>query len=316
MKSKIIHCLKSTDEFFSGEELSSKLHISRAAIWKHMQELRKEGYSIDAVPHRGYKLRSTPDKLLPEEVNFGLETKVIGQRVHYYKTIPTTMEKAYELAMEGAEEGTVIIAEAQTKGKGRMGRAWVSPKGKGIYLSLILRPQLPPTDVAKLTLLCAVACCGAIRKETGLNVTIKWPNDLLIDGKKFAGILTELNAEIQQVRFIVVGIGINISAKDDMLPEGATSLQKELGQKISRVRLTQAIFESLERWYDCVEDGFGPVLEQWKKMSSTLGNKVRMEDPYGSVEGEAVDLDEYGGLVIRTASGEVVKRMSGDVINL
>jgi BirA family biotin operon repressor/biotin-[acetyl-CoA-carboxylase] ligase len=315
MREKIIHFLKKNDSYLSGEEISRDLRISRAAIWKYIQDLRSEGYDIVAVPHLGYKLLSVPDKLFPEEIQHDLKTRVIGKKVVYEETVSSTMDIAFRLGMEGAPEGTVICAESQTRGRGRLGRNWSSPKGKGIYFSVILRPACAPVEVAKLTLLTAVAVCEAIEKETGVSSRIKWPNDLLVKGKKIAGILTELNAEMDKVKFVVVGIGINVNATANMLPEGATSLKQETGESFLRVALMQAVLRQLEQWYLPFKDGdFLAVIKRWRELSVTLGRRVRITDPAGKIEGEAIDIDSDGGLLIRQDSGIITKRMAGDVV--
>jgi BirA family biotin operon repressor/biotin-[acetyl-CoA-carboxylase] ligase len=315
MQTQIIQFLKKARGYLSGEEISRHLKISRAGIWKYMQELRKEGYDVVAVPHLGYRLVSCPDKLLPAEVRSGLETIILGRDIRYFDTLGSTMDVAFQLGVEGCGEGTVVCAETQTKGKGRLGRGWTSPKGKGVYMSVILRPRLAPADAAQLTLLSAVAVCEVVRDLCGVPAQIKWPNDILVKDKKLAGILTELSAETDRVRFIVVGIGVNINTPLSQLPDHATSIKAEKGQKFSRVLFMQEILRSLEKWYHCLnERGFGSVVARWKELSSTLGRRVRLVDPGGEVVGEAVDLDEYGGLIIRRESGVLVKRMSGDVI--
>ena len=210
--------------------------------------------------------------------------------------------EAFELGGEGAAEGTVVCAESQTKGKGRLGRSWVSPKAKGIYMSVILRPSLPPTDVAQLTLLSAVALCEAIERCCQIPVKIKWPNDILVGNRKIAGILTELSAEMDRVRFVAIGIGVNVNTPASQLPPQATSVKIEAGQKYSRVALVQEILQALEQWYLRLNgQGFGPVIARWKQLSSTLGRYVRVSDPGGNIEGQAVDLDEHGGLIIHIA---------------
>lgn len=317
MQNRIIHFLKTADGYLSGEEISRQLKISRAGIWKYMQELRKDGYEIVAVPHLGYRLISCPDKLLPGEIQSGLETKIFGKNIKYFDSIGSTMDVAFQLGVEGVCEGTVVCAESQTKGKGRLGRSWISPKGKGICMSVILRPPLAPVDVAKLTLLSAVAVCEALGQFCHVPAKIKWPNDILVGQKKIAGILTELSAEIDRVRFIVIGIGVNVNTPLSQLPPEATSIKNEAGQKVSRVRLVQEILRLLEKWYNRVgTQGFTPIIERWKELSSTLGQHIRVVDPGGDVEGKAVDLDEYGGLIIRNNDGLTVKRMTGDVVQI
>ena len=317
MKNKIIAILKSSTRPCSGEDISRQLKISRAGIWKNIQELRKEGYNIEAASSVGYRLLTPPDKLLAREIQYGLETKYLGKDVVHYDSIESTMDAAFRLGMDGAEEGTLVCAEEQTKGKGRLGRLWLSPKSKGIYMSLILRPPLASTEISKLTLLSAVATCEAIKKVSGVQAAIKWPNDLLVNDKKIAGILTEMSAEMDKVRFIVIGIGINVNTDHNQLLDTATSIKEEARTRISRVKLVQEILLSFEYWYDSLKaDGFTPAITRWKQLSGTLGRRVRIVEANIEIEGEAVDLDEYGGLIIRNDQGDTIKRMTGDIIQV
>src|SRR3989344_9407838 len=264
MQTQILKFLKESEGYVSGEEISRRCGMSRAAIWKYMQELRQEGFDVVAVPHLGYKLVATPDKLLPSEIQHGLKTQYLGKKIVYEDTGPSTMDVAFRLGMEGAVEGTLVCAEGQTKGKGRLGRHWNSPKGKGIYMSVILRPSLPPTEVAQLTLLAAVAVCEAVQRVSGVAARIKWPNDILVEDRKLAGILTELSAETDRVRFGVIGIGVNVNTPLSLLPATATSLKEEAQKKVSRGELVQEILRVLEDWYERLKKkGCGPIVLWW-----------------------------------------------------
>lgn len=317
MQEHIIHFLKNSPNHFSGEDISRSLNISRAAIWKYIQEMRKDGYEIEAVPHLGYKLISSPDKLLAHEVLFRLNTKVMGSKYFYFDSLSSTMDEAFRLGMEGVPEGSVICTETQTKGRGRLGRNWISVKQKGIYVSIILRPKLSPTDFSKLTLLSAVAVAEAVETATVIRAAIKWPNDLLIKNKKICGILTELRAEVDQMKFVVLGIGLNVNHTSSQLVDGATSLRVESEQIFSRVAVLQEILRSLDRWYlKSLKEGFDGVLTVWKERSHTLGKRIRVTDPASVTEGVAIDLDSDGGLLVRHDSGVVVKKMAGDVVQL
>jgi len=317
MLEKIIGYLKHCKGYISGEEISRSFNISRAGIWKYMQELRRQGYDIVAVPHLGYQLVSVPDKLYPTEIKFKLKTKKLGQHIVYHDAVGSTMDEAFRLGVEGAVEGTVVCAESQTKGRGRLGRIWSSPKGKGVYLSLILRPKLSPIEVSKLTLLCAVSVCEALRNISGIPVVIKWPNDLLVDEKKLVGILTELSAETDQVKFVVVGLGVNVNTTASHLPEGATSLKIESRKHFSRVEVIQEILRRTEFWYNLFQvEGFKPVVKRWKELSVTLGKHIRISEPGEDMYGKAMDIDDDGGLLIRSDSGVVVKKMTGDVAQI
>ncbi|MCA9401377.1 MAG: biotin--[acetyl-CoA-carboxylase] ligase [Candidatus Omnitrophica bacterium] len=316
MKTQIIQLLKQSEGYLSGEEISRHFRISRAAIWKVIQELRKEGYVIEAVSNKGYTLNAVPDRLTSYEVQYGLKTSLMGKELLHYDTIGSTMEEAYRLAHDGAPEGMVVCAEEQTKGKGRMGRVWVSPKSKGIYMSVILRPKMTSTEAAKITLLSAVAVYEALKKCSHVDVQIKWPNDLIVQNQKLCGILTELNAEMERVRFVVVGIGLNVNTPLKMLPQHAVSLKTLTRKTYSRVEIMQEILRSLDKWYlRVMEDGFADILRQWKVACATIGKQIRIMENQTVLEGQAVDIDEYGGLIIRHQSGLITKRMTGDVIH-
>ena len=317
MQEQIIEFLKESQGYISGEEISKSLNISRAGIWKYIQDIKEQGYDVVAVPHLGYKLVSVPDKLFVHEIQFGLGTQILGKKIIYYETVDSTMDVAFRLGSEGAAEGTVVIAEGQTKGRGRRGRTWLSPKGKGIYFSIILRPELMPNEIARLTLLSAVAVAQAIKKLAAVNVAIKWPNDLLIDDKKVAGILTELSAEADLVKFVVVGIGVNVNSLSGHLPDGATSLRKEAKGPISRLELTKEILREMEgRYLELQTKGFLPIAKAWKDLSMTLNKRVKVVDPSETVEGTAIDIDGDGGLLLRKDSGVIIKKMAGDVVQI
>lgn len=314
MKDKVLSFLRKQEGFISGEEISREFSISRAAIWKHINQLKKEGYKILAVPHLGYKLESGPDRLTPQEVSYQLDTKLLGKKIYYYAQTSSTMDEAMRLSLEGAPEGTLILAEAQTKGRGRLGRDWYSPKAKGIYLSTILRPKILPNETPKLTLMVAVACAQAINRITGLHVTIKWPNDLLIKERKLGGILTELNAEADSVKFVVIGIGINVNNPRSSLPAKATSLKEEINETVPRIELLKRILIEIERCYLVFQkEGFGPILEQWRQLSSMLGTRIRVNYKKEHIEGVAIDVDMDGSLLVRKDSGFIERVIAGDI---
>ena len=317
MQERIIQFLKESDGYISGEEISQRLKMSRAAIWKYMQELRAQGYEIAAVPHLGYQLVTCPDKFLSYEIQFGLNTKIMGKKVIVMDTVSSTMDEAFRLGNENCDEGTVVCAEAQSKGRGRLGRIWTSPKGKGLYFSLVLRPSLPLNLLAQLTLMSAVALAEAIESVSALKPLIKWPNDILLENEKLAGILTELRAESDQVQFVIVGIGLNINTSAQHLPLGASSLKVAAGHSFDRTEVFQAVLRSLEKGYlKLLNRGFSQIMEDWKKRSATLNKRVRITDSSGIIEGQAIDLDEDGALLIRKDNGLVVKKSAGDVFLL
>lgn len=317
MTKDVLDFLKSRDGFVSGEEISRDLKISRTAVWKHIAHLRAKGYAIEAVPHLGYRIISLPDKLLPEEVSYGLNTKIIGKKIFYYDIVASTMDIAFDLGLKGAPEGTVVFTESQSQGRGRLGRSWASPKEKGIYLSLLLRPEFLPQEAPKITLMAAVAICEAVKKVTGLSVLIKWPNDILFGGKKLAGILTELDAEADKIKFINIGIGINVNTQKPFLPPEAISLADALGRVVARVELAKEILCALERNYFILKkDGFAQIAQIWRAHSAILGRRIEIRSQSRVISGEAQDIDADGALLVRQDSGFIEKVLSGDVIKI
>ncbi len=317
MQERIIQFLKESDGYISGEEISQRLKISRAAIWKHMQELRSQGYEIAAVPHLGYQLVMCPDKLLSYVIQHGLNTKTVGQNIVVLDTVTSTMDEAFRLGNDNCPDGTVVCAESQTKGRGRLGRAWTSPKGKGLYFSVVLRPKLPLAQLPQLTLMAAVALARAVEEVSGLKPSIKWPNDILIDRHKLAGILTELRAESDQVRFVVIGIGLNVNTLMHQLVPGATSLKAAADRSFDRAQVLQSVLHSLEKGYVKLLKGhFAQIMEEWKKRSATLNQRVRVTDSTGVIEGKAINLDEDGAILIERDNGVVVRKSAGDVLLL
>lgn len=312
---KILEILKTKHQYVSGEEISHHLKISRQALWKHIQELREKGYEIVAVPHLGYHLVSSPDRLIPSEINYRLNTKIIGKKIDYFESTSSTMDRAWQLGMQGLPEGTVVLAETQDKGRGRLGRGWFSPKYKGIYLSLILKPKILPTHSPILTLLASVSICEAIKEITDLDVKIKWPNDILLQNKKVGGILTEINAEIDQIHFLVIGIGLNVNNDKNSLVLHATSLREQKKENINRIDLVQEIFRRIEANYiDFQKQGAQSIVNRWRHHNITLGRRVKVTCQKKDLEGQAIDIDVDGGLLIRDDLGLVQKVMTGDVV--
>ncbi len=304
------------DEFVSGEAISDKLGLTRAAVWKHVEALRSQGYRIEAVPARGYRLAEVPDRLTPLELRPLLNTHDLGQVLHWHEEIGSTSDRAKELAEGGAEHGEVVIAEAQTAGRGRRGRTWVSPARKNLYFSVVLRPDLPPARAPELTLVASVALCDALR-QAGVQAGIKWPNDLLASGKKIGGVLTELAAEPDRVHWVVIGAGVNVNARPEDFPEElraeATSVLIERGQPAPRALFAAACFTALEDWIDRhAEAGFGAVRDAWRERSVTLGREVVVKTDGREIAGVAEDIDDAGALLVRTRAG-MERVLAGDV---
>ncbi len=306
------------NQFISGEELSQTCGCSRTAVWKHIEELRQEGYEIEAVRKSGYRLVKSPDSILSEEIMVGLDTKRIGRQVITYDTVLSTQFLAHEAAAKGAAEGTIILAEQQSSGKGRMGRPWHSPKGSGIWMSLILRPQIPLPKSPQITLLTAVAMTKTIREFVGAEALIKWPNDIFINDKKVCGILTELNAESDQINYLIVGIGINVNLSESDFPvelrDIATSLQIAGGRPIKRASFIQEFCRIFERVYDAyLEHGFAPIRAAWEANAYTIGKKVQVRTNQSTLYGTAIGLDPEGVLLVEDQQGNQHKVYSVDV---
>ncbi|MBD3296515.1 MAG: biotin--[acetyl-CoA-carboxylase] ligase [Candidatus Omnitrophica bacterium] len=301
--------------FVSGEELSAELGFSRASVWKYIQKLREDGYGIEAVPHHGYRLRSVPDKLLGYEVAGRLSTRTLGKKdIHFFDEIDSTNSKACELAEAGAEEGTVVIAEKQTGGRGRMGRKWASPAGQGVYMSVILRPDMKTDRIPAITLIAALAVIRSIEAVCGVEAGMKWPNDVYMNGEKVCGILTEIRAQPDRVDFLVLGIGVNVNASKRSLPSGATSLRLRTGHRVDRIEFVRDLIGQLESLYGIYcESGFGVLRGECRRHSTILGNDVSMVEDSRTVEGKALDIDEKGALLVRTGGGEMRRIFSGDV---
>ena len=308
-------------EYVSGEILAQKLGISRVAVWKQIQRLKDMGYKITSDQNLGYCLVSRPDLLLPQEVQRGLSTTYIGKEIYYFPELKSTNIIAKENALhraEGINEGTLVIAERQSAGKGRLGRKWFSPLG-GIWLSIILYPQLPPFYIPRITLMTAVAAVKAIKMCTQIEPQIKWPNDILINEKKVCGILTEMSAELDIINWVVVGIGINVNIDHREFPEdiqeNTISLKEISGKDVLRVKLVQTFLQEFEKYYEILKRReFSSILKEWKLCSHTLGRKIRVDMGERIITGEAVDINEEGALVLKKEDGELIKIISGTIL--
>lgn len=310
MRKTIVELLKSAgNDFISGESIAGELGISRTAVWKHIQKLRDSGYEIISLERRGYKLKDAPDLLLPSEIQIGLETQIVGKTMEYYPSVDSTNRVAKKLAYHGAEEGTIIVAEEQTGGKGRLERTFFSPRGKGIWFSVILRPNFLPKDASKCTLMAAVAVAQAM-KRFNLQPQIKWPNDIMFDGRKLVGILTEMTGEIGKISYMVIGVGINVNISRDEFPDElkpiAASLCELNGEPIPRVQFFRAVLEEFDKLYrEVTTAGFGKIFARWRESNITLGKNIRVISAGDgeSFGGRAIDLDEDGALIVETDSG-------------
>ncbi|RJE90075.1 biotin--[acetyl-CoA-carboxylase] ligase [Paenibacillus sp. 1011MAR3C5] len=306
------------DQFVSGAMMSQELKVSRTAVWKQIRKLEAAGYEIEASTKLGYRLVYSPDEL-SKEMLAGMRTAArFGQVVHYYEQVKSTQDSARELAESGAPEGTLVLAEEQTGGRGRMGRGWVSPQGKGIWMSMVMQPHVPIHCAPQLTLLTAVALCRSLRRMTGLPIGIKWPNDLLIRGKKISGILLESAAEDERLKYIVAGVGISVNLSEGDYPEEllakATSLRIEAGQPFNRSEIVTQFLQEWETLYDLfLQEGFSAIAALWESLSVSIGQKVRLITPQGELEGTPVGLEESGAIRIERADGSLVAIFSAEM---
>lgn len=314
---RILELLRQTDAFVSGEEIGRQLSISRAAVWKGIRKLRQEGYEIEAVTNRGYRLISPETMYNRQELETGMKTRYMGHPIYFYAETDSTNNRIRQLAVEGAAEGTLAVAEVQTMGRGRRGKQWSSPVGSGAWFSLLLRPDIPPAEASVLTLLGGLAVCRALEDISGMQPVIKWPNDILLNGKKLVGILTEMDCEMSQVHFVVLGIGINVNTKafPPELEEVATSLFLESGKTFSRKLVVQKTMERLEEYYDIflAAGGFVPLLDEYRRRCVTLGREVTVLEEK-SFLATALDVTPEGELLVRRSdTGEEMVIYSGEV---
>ena len=316
MREKVIKAiLDSGENFMSGEQLSKKLGISRTAVWKHINALREEGYNIESVNKKGYRLAEKPDDILSSEnIAYNLPTEFIGKKVIHLDTVGSTNDYAKEIGNK-VNGGTLIISEQQTKGKGRLGRSWKSKSGDGIWMSLIIKPKIEPYKAPFLTLVAGASVVKAL-SNLGVEASIKWPNDIIVHNKKICGILTELSAEMERVNYVVIGIGINIKTIDfpDEIKEKATSLYKE-GYKLSRVDIVRQFcieFEKLYKGY-ILDGNKQDTLELCRKYSAIIGKQVYVIKNNKRELVKCIDINENGNLIVKEKNGEIQEIMSGEV---
>ncbi|HUU75842.1 MAG TPA: biotin--[acetyl-CoA-carboxylase] ligase [Methanoregulaceae archaeon] len=318
---KVLEILESSDGPVSGELISNKLGISRSAVWKHIKELNNMGYEISASQKEGYRLQKKSDRLLPHEVRKKLRTSFIGKKMRYFESTPSTIWVGKKLASEVDPEklhGLVIIAEEQTGGIGRLGRSWVSPIG-GIWITIVLKPKIPIDHVVMVTMAASIAVARAIRKEFDLGALIKWPNDVYIGDDKVAGLLLELSAEADTIHYCLLGIGIDVNISPSQLesvPSSVTSISAEVGHDVDRASFLARILREFESRYLLIEaEEYEAVIQEWKSFSCTLEHRVRINTLKSRFEGEAIDIDEHGALLIRKDNGKIERVIAGDCIH-
>ena len=315
----IIGLLRENEGYLSGAEIAARMAVTRTAVWKAISLLREEGYEIVSSPSKGYRLIRSPDLCVHELKGIiSAAANKIGRDLLFFDSVASTNTIAMDMASQGCPEGTVVVADSQTAGKGRLGRTWISPPGKNVYLSIVLRPDISPRDATAVTLLSAVACASAVRKTLGVPISIKWPNDLIIGHRKVGGILTEIKADIDRISYAVVGIGMNVNMTKQDIPDEikqiASSLLIESDDHVSRTELAASLISEYDRWYDLfLNGGKKVILDEWIGMSSTIGNPVRVVTGNGAFEGIADGIDDEGLLIIRLTDGTFRKISAGDV---
>ena len=300
---------KDRTRFYSSRELCTYFDVSPYAVRQAVDELKGWGYQIEEKKGKGYRLKSLPDLLLPQEIKENLRTRVLAKEIHTYKALKSTNELAYRLAQSQAPEGTLVISEHQTQGRGRMGRGWFSPPEVGLWLSLILRPEIPPSKAPGISICAGLALASSVNEMTELNARIKWPNDCVIKGKKVAGILLELSAELDKIDFVILGVGINVNQDKKHFPKSlakkATSLKIELDEEVSRLMLLKLFLRRFEKiYFEFKRNGLARLMPEIRRASHLLGQKVKVKWGKKILKGLAKEINEDGSLIIGTNKGE------------
>ncbi|MFC7320673.1 biotin--[acetyl-CoA-carboxylase] ligase [Halobacillus campisalis] len=317
-RNRLIKLLNQEDNYISGQQLSDHLNISRTAVWKHMKELEKDGYEVEAVQRKGYRIIASPDKTSENTIHWGLSTSWIGHQLHHYEEVDSTQDIVHQLAKQGKPHGTVVVADEQIKGKGRMSRPWHSPKGKGIWMSILLRPELSPVQAPQITLLAATVLAKVITSQSQLIPFIKWPNDILINHKKVSGILTEMQAEHDQIQYVAIGIGINLNQSAEEIPvdirHKASSLRAESKEEWNITSTIQEILKQFESTYDqYAAEGFNYVKEIWETYGYKIGEKVTISTMRRTWEATLVGIEPDGALIARDSEGKREKLYSAEI---
>lgn len=316
-KMDILAALREREDYVSGQELCERLQVSRTAVWKKIKQLQEEGYEIEAVPNRGYRIVACPDTIAAEEVESRLHTGRMGHPVVYYEEVTSTNQVIKKLAEEGAMEGTLVTADKQNQGKGRAGRVWTSQSGANIAMSLLLRPKISPDRISMVTLVMGLAVACACRELYGMDVGIKWPNDVVVNGKKICGILTEMSTELMAVNYVVIGTGINVNETEfpEEIREKATSLRLELGRKMNRAELMACCMKYFETFYDqFLEAGdLSPLREQYNELLLNRNRGVRVLEPGKEYTGVARGINQKGELLVEKEDGSRMAVYAGEV---
>lgn len=317
MKEELLKLLRSRDGFLSGQAICDSLGVSRTAVWKWVNQLKEEGYEIESVTRKGYRLLSSPDRMTKEEVDRSLTTRMIGRSYIYMEEVDSTNEEVKRLAAKGAPHGTVVAADMQTKGKGRRGRSWSSPKGDSVYMSLLLRPEMETIHASMLTLVIALSAAQAVEEVTGYPCQIKWPNDIVCNNKKICGILTEMSAEMECIHYVVIGIGINVNTEGfpEEIASMATSLKLETGQRINRADLAAAVLNHFEKNYEAFmkQSSLAPLTDAYNDKLINIGRQVKIISRGEEMVRISKGIDADGALIVCDEKGRTEKIISGEV---
>lgn len=317
MKNKILWALNHSDGYVSGQELCGELQVSRTAIWKVINQLKEEGYVIESVPRKGYRILERPDLITAEEVGSRLDTKWAGQTLYFFESTGSTNTDASRFAEEGAPEGTLVIAEEQGKGKGRRGRSWVTPAGSAVAMSLVIRPQIAPEHISMVTLVMGLAVAYACQDVCSVKTQIKWPNDVVVDGKKICGILTEMASEIGYIKYLVIGTGINTTVEyfPEELRQTATSLHRIMGKHPDRAGLIAACMKRFEEFYEkfLQTEDLSLLREDYNALLAGIGNGVRVLEPNNEYNGISEGINDRGELLVRREDGSLEAVYAGEV---
>ncbi len=317
MASELLELLGESKGYVSGQTIASRLGISRNAVWKAVQRARTEGYEIEAVPHKGYRLLRASEAFGQKSIEAALHTQWLGKELLYYPVTDSTNEVIRQKSRKGAKEGLMAVADMQKSGRGRRGRAWSSPPGTSVMFSFLLRPDFSPDTAPMLTPVMALAAARGILDSCGVQAGIKWPNDLVLNGKKLAGILTEMSLEEDYIQEVIIGTGINVSVREfpEELRKTATSLLIETGRHFSRAEILGAIAGEFERLYAvfCEDRDLKRLAAEYQQLCVNIGKRVRVLDPKGEYDGEAKGIDERGQLLVTDEAGNVRPVFSGEV---
>lgn len=317
MKSEILRLLKESDDYVSGQQLCERFQVSRTAVWKVVDQLKKEGYEIEAVPRKGYRLVESPDVLSEAELESLRSTKWAGKSIFVFKETDSTNIQAKTGGEKGEPHGTLYVAESQSAGRGRRGRSWESPAGESIYMSLLLRPEFPPVKAPMLTLVMALAVARALRERTGVDVQIKWPNDLVVQGRKICGILTEMSTEMTWINYVVIGIGINVNQNEfpEELKDCASSLKMETGRRFRRSHLIAAVMEHFEMYYEqfLQEGSLAGFRKEYNELLVNKDRQVKILEPGNHYEAYALGINDTGELIVEKEDGSVQNIFAGEV---